>query len=103
MRTTDDSDIAFVPRGLTSQCRRLIESYHTLIGFSSLPDILWKAQLGTFIERHAELALLHRGGSRARSAKTSRECYLKLATAILSLEVLASGFAGWSKIYPEAG
>ncbi len=57
MRTTDDFEIAFVPRGLTNQCRRLIESYHALIGFSSLPDILWKAQLGTFIERRAELAL----------------------------------------------
>ena len=28
---------------------------------------------------------------------------MRIATTILSLEILASSFAGWSAIYPEAG
>ena len=43
-------DFGFLPQNLRSQCRSLIESYHGLHGYGCLPDILWKAGLGPFIE-----------------------------------------------------
>jgi hypothetical protein len=88
---------------LTAQCRSLIESYHELHGYSSLPNILWKSRLGQFIEAHREFRQLLRRASRTRSAKKSNEGFVLIATTILSLEILASSFAGWSAIYPEAG
>jgi hypothetical protein len=67
-----------------------------------LPDILWKARLGPFIQQHREFPQL-RKASTTRSAKKSNEGFVRIATTILSLEMLASSFAGWSAIYPEAG
>ena len=40
--------------------------------------------------------------STTRSAKKSNEGFVRIATTILSLEILASSFAGWSAIYPRA-
>ena len=96
-------DFGFLPEILTVQCQSLIESYHELHGYSCLPDILWKARLGPFIEIHRELRLLLKKASTTRSAKRSNEGFVRIATKILSLEILASSFAGWSAIYPEAG
>ena len=39
----------------------------------------------------------------SRSGRKSNEGFARIATKILSLEILASRFAGWSAIYPEAG
>jgi hypothetical protein len=105
-RATDKTatlDLSFLPQPLSSQCQRLIEGYHELHGYSCLPDILWKSRLGKFIETNQEFRQLLKKASTARSAKKSNESFVLIATAILSLEILASNFAGWSALYPEAG
>ncbi len=100
---TENFDLGFLPKSLTTQCQSLIESYHELHGYACLADILWKARLGQFIETHLEFRLLLRKASTTRSAKKSNESFVHIAKAILSLEILASSFSGWSTIYPEAG
>lgn len=100
---TENFDLGFLPQNLTAQCQSLIESYHELHGYACLPNILWKARLGQFIEAHREFRQLLRKASTTRSAKKSNEGFVLIATTILSLEILASSFAGWSAIYPEAG
>ncbi len=100
---TENFDLSLLPKSLTTQCRSLIESYHELHGYACLPNILWKARLGPFIERHRELHQLLRKATTTRSAKKSNEGFVLITTTILSLEILASSFAGWSAIYPEAG
>ena len=99
----ENPDFGFLPTSLTQQCRSLIESYHELHGYACLPNILWKSRLGPFIETHQELRQLLRKASTTRSAKKSNEGFARIATTILSLEILASSFAGWSAIYPQAG
>jgi hypothetical protein len=99
----ESADLGFLPKSLTAQCRSLIESYHELHGYASLPNILWKAKLGPFIETHREFSQLLKKASTTRSAKKSNEGFVRIATKILALEILASSFAGWSAIYPEAG
>jgi len=100
---TANLDFSFLPNNLIAQCRSLIESYHELHGYACLPDILWKARLGPFIEAHREFRQLLRKASTTRSAKKSNEGFVRITTTILSLEILASSFAGWSAIHPEAG
>ena len=95
-------DFAFLPQNLSSQCRSLIESYHGLHGYGCLPDILWKAGLGPFIETHREFRQLLRKASTTRSSKKSSDGFAQIATTLLSLEILASNFAGWSALYPQA-
>jgi len=99
----ENFDLSFLPPSLTAQCQSLIESYHELHGYACLPNILWKARLGQFIEAHQEFRQLLRKASTTRSAKKSNEGFVLISTTILSLEILASSFAGWSAIYPEAG
>lgn len=95
-------DMGFLPDSLMRQCRHLIENYHAIYGYPCLPNILWRSRLGSFIERHEQLGQLLKRASTTRSAKISNESFVRIATTILSLEVLASSFAGWSAIYPEA-
>jgi hypothetical protein len=99
---TDNFDLSLLPKSLTTPCRGLIESYHELHGYACLPNVLWKARLGPFIESHHELHQLLRKASTTRSAKKSNEGFVLITTTILSVEILASSFAGWSAIYPEA-
>src|SRR3984893_1481465 len=99
----ESPDFSFLPNSLTAQCRSLIESYHELHGHACLPDILWKSRLGPFIEAHREFRHLLKKASTTRSAKKSNEGFVQIATTILALEILASSFAGWSAIHPEAG
>src|ERR1700688_5190469 len=99
---TETLDLSFLPHSLTTQCRSLIESYHALHGYACLPDILWKARLGPFIETNAEFRQLLKKASTTRSAKKSNQGFAQIATTLLSLEILASSFGGWSAIYPEA-
>src|ERR1700722_10560347 len=99
----ENIDFSFLPTSLAAQCRSLIESYHELHGYACLPDILWKARLGPFIETNREFRQLLRKASTTRSAKKSHEGFVRIATTLLSLEILSSSFAGWSAIYPEAG
>jgi hypothetical protein len=100
---TANLDFSFLPKSLTTQCQSLIESYHELHGYACLPNLLWKARLGPFIESHREFSQLLKKASTTRSAKKSNAGFTRIATTILSLEILASSFAGWSAIYPEAG
>ena len=99
----ENFDLRFLPKNLTAQCHSLIVSYHELHGYACLPNILWKARLGHFIEAHQEFRQLLKKASTTRSAKKSNEGFALIATTILSLEILASSFAGWSAIYPQAG
>jgi hypothetical protein len=98
----DSPDFDFLPQDLTTQCRSLIEGYHELHGYSRLPDILWKAGLGPFIETHREFRQLLKKASTTRSAKKSNEGFTQIAATLLSLEILASHFAGWSTLHPQA-
>jgi hypothetical protein len=99
---TESADFSFLPHVLVGQCRSLIEGYHELHGYTCLPDVLWKARLGPFIETHREFRQLLRKASTTRSAKKSNEGFARIATTILSLEILSSGFAGWSTLHPQA-
>ena len=96
-------DLTFLPGTLTAQCRSLIESYHEVHGYASLPNMLWQFRMGPLIERHKELRQLLRRASTTRSAKKANEGFVQIATTILALEILASSFAGWNAIYPVAG
>jgi len=98
----EDFDLGFLPPALTKQCKSLIESYHDVHGYMCLPDILWKSRLGPFIEKHRELRQYLKKASTTRSAKKSHDGFVQIATTILSVEILASSFAGWGAIYPEA-
>ena len=98
----ENVDFGFLPKILVSQCQTLIESFHELHGYACLPDILWKARLGPFIQAHREFRHLLRKASTTRSAKRSNDGFAQIATTLLSLEILASGFAGWNRIYPQA-
>jgi hypothetical protein len=91
-----------LPPALVKQCRDLIHNHHKLHGYNCLADILWKSQLGPFIQTSRVLRQLLRKASTTRSAKTSNESFALIATTMISLEILGSGFAGWSIIYPEA-
>ena len=95
-------ELGSLPQHLTRQCRSLIESYHEVHGYACLPDVLWKSRLGPFIQKHSELRHFLKKASTTRSAKKSHEGFVQIATAILSLEILASSFAGWGALYPEA-
>jgi hypothetical protein len=99
---TGSPDFGFLPQNLSAQCRSLIEGYHDLHGYSCLPDILWKAGLGPFIETHREFRRLLRKASTTRSAKKSNEGFTQIATTLLALEILTRNFAGWGTIYPQA-
>jgi hypothetical protein len=99
---SDSPDFGFLPQSLNKQCRSLIEGYHGLHGYSCLPDILWKAGLGPFIEAHRDFRQLLKKASTTRSAKKSNEGFSQIATTLLALEILASNFAGWGLIYPQA-
>jgi hypothetical protein len=96
-------DLGFLPHNLLEQCRQLIESYHEIYGYRSLPNILWKLQLGPFIEREKELNRLLKRASTTRSAKEANSAFVVIATTILALEVLGRNFAGWSTLHPETG
>jgi hypothetical protein len=100
---TEDFDFSFLPGDLVTQCRSLIESYHELHGYACLPDTLWKCRLGPLIETNQELRQLLRKASTTRSAKKSNEGFGRIAATLLSLEILASNFSGWSAIHPDAG
>src|ERR1700726_3755723 len=97
----ENFDPSFLPKSLTMQCQSLIESYHELHGYACLPDILWKARLGPFIQTHQEFRQVLRKASTTRSAKKSNAGFVRIASTILSLEILTSRFAGWSSIYPR--
>jgi hypothetical protein len=92
---------AFLPESLFRQCRCLIEKYHDVYGYRCLPDLLWRAKLGSFIERSETFGQLLIKASRTRSAKVANENFATIATGILALEILSSSFVGWGRLFPE--
>ena len=64
-------DFRFLPRELTSRCRQLIKAHHGAKGYSNLPDLLWHEETREFIAQHANLQLVFRRASIARSQKKS--------------------------------
>ena len=99
---TETFDIDALPPSLAAQCRGLIESYHEIHGYGCLPNMLWRAELEGFIKKHPCLRQILRKASTTRSAKIANKGFVEIATAILSLEILASDFASWSTMFPEA-
>ena len=95
-------ELASLPQTLYVQCRGLIESYHDIHGYGCLPDMLWRAELEGFIKNCPCLRQILRKASTTRSAKAANRGFVEIATAILSLEILASDFATWSTMFPEA-
>jgi hypothetical protein len=95
-------NLASLPQTLYVQCRGLIESYHDIHGYGCLPDMLWRAELEGFIKNCPCLRQILRKASTTRSAKAANKGFVEIATAILSLEILASDFATWSTMFPEA-
>jgi hypothetical protein len=95
-------DLGALPPMLVAQCRGLIEGYHDIHGYTCLPDMLWRAELEGFIKKTPCLRQILRKASTTRSAKVSNKGFVEIATAILSLEILASDFASWSTMFPEA-
>jgi hypothetical protein len=96
----DTRDFRFVPRDLASKCRRLVESYHDIQGYGHLPDMLWNSEARDIIECNRDLAQIFKSASKSRCAKRANELFLLIATAIVSVEVLARDFAGWGKRFP---
>jgi hypothetical protein len=96
------SSFRFVPRELTSKCRTLIESYHAIYGYVGLPDMLWLSDARDIIEANRDLSRIFKKASKSRGAKRANDSFLLIATAIVSLEVLARDFSGWGKRFPAA-
>jgi len=97
-----DASFRFVPNELTGKCRTLIESYHAAHGYSCLPDVLWQSNARDLIRRHRQLGKIFKSASKVRSAKHANDSLLSIATAVVSLEVLARDFVGWGKQFPDA-
>jgi hypothetical protein len=96
------STFKFIPKELALKCRRLIESYHAIHGYGRLPDMLWNSDARDIIECHRELMQVFKNASKSRGAKRANESFMLIATAIVSLEVLARDFSGWGKRFPAA-
>jgi hypothetical protein len=94
--------IRFVPKELATKCRRLIESYHAMHGFGSLPDMLWHSDARDVIECHRDLMQVFKTASKSRCAKRANEQLLTVATVVASMEMLARDFAGWGRRFPAA-
>jgi hypothetical protein len=89
-------------RLLSDNCRKLIESYHAIHGYACLPDILWRAEVREFVEMNDDLHHIFRQASITRSARKANSSYVLIASALLSLEILASNSLGWGARFPWA-
>ena len=96
------SNFRFLPGELAVKCRALIESYHEMLGYGCLPDMLWHSDARNIVESDRELAQLFKNASKSRCAKRANDSLLLIATVVLSLEALARDFAGWGKRFPIA-
>jgi hypothetical protein len=97
-----DSTFKFIPKELAIKCRKLIESYHAMHGYGRLPDMLWNSDARDIIECHRNLMQVFKSASKSRGAKRANDSFLLIATAVVSLEVLARDFSGWGKRFPAA-
>jgi hypothetical protein len=97
-----NSNFRFLPDELTINCRSLIESFHAIYGYVSLPDMLWLSDARDVIACHSDLTQMFKKASRSREAKRANDSFLFIATVIVALEVLARDFAGWGTRFPRA-
>lgn len=97
-----NSDFEFVPRELAAKCRELIESYHAMHGYGCLLDMLWHSDGRHFVESHCRLMEIFKEASKSRHAKRANSSFLRIATLVVSLEVLGRDYAAWGKRFPEA-
>lgn len=95
------SNFRFLPSELAVKCRALIESYHDMLGYGCLPDMLWQSDARDIIERDPELAQLFKNASKSRCAKRANDSFRLIAIVVVSLETLARDFAGWGKRFPN--
>ena len=95
------SNFRFLPSELAVKCRALIESYHDMLGYSCLPDMLWQSDARDIIECDRELAQLFKNASKSRCAKRANDSFRLIAIVVVSLETLARDFAGWGKRFPN--
>jgi hypothetical protein len=98
----DNATLRFLPSELAARCGKLLESYHALHGYSALPDMLWHSDARDIIERQRDLTQVFRKACKSRCAKRANQSFLRLATAIVAIEVLIRDFAGWGQRYPAA-
>jgi hypothetical protein len=96
------TDFEFLPKGLLQECSQLIKTYHESNGYSCLPDILWHPEVRNLVEIDATFKRLFKKSASSRSAKRANEGLVCIATTILAMEVLSTGFAGWGTRYPVA-
>ena len=100
-RAEPDPIFSFVPTELAVKCRALVETYHTTHGYTSLPDLLWRSNMRHMIKRRRELGEIYRKACKARSAKHANNSFVLIATAILTLEVLARDIGGLGTQFPN--
>jgi hypothetical protein len=96
-----NADFSFLPKTLVTKCKHLIISYHELNG-SSLLAVLWHPETHKFIKADPMLREEFKRATSSHSAKNANEGLVRIATLILSTEILALGLAGWATRYPEA-
>ena len=58
--------------GITSRCSQLIKAHHGAKGYWNLPDLLWHEETREFIAKQANLQLVFRRASIARSPKKAQ-------------------------------
>jgi len=92
----------FVPRELATKCHLLVESFHDLHGYVTLPDMLWQSEARDIIESQRELTTMFKQASRSRGARRVNDSLVVIATVIVSMEVLARDFADWGQRFPAA-
>jgi hypothetical protein len=94
-------DFGYLPTDLVRKSRQLIHAHHQAVGYACLPDLLWNEQTRNLIMSYENLRAVLKKASTTQSAKKANEGYLLIATIILSLETLASDFAGWGTRFPN--
>lgn len=95
------ANFRFLPSELAVKCRALIESYHEMLGYGCLPDMLWHSDARDIIACDRELARLFKSASKSRCAKRANDAFRLIATVVVSLETVARDFAGWGKRFPN--
>jgi hypothetical protein len=93
-------DFAFLPKALLKKCKLFIIRYHELNGFSSLPDILSHPETKKLIESDFVLDQLFKKSLSSRGTNSANEGFVRIATLILSTEILALGVSSWALRYP---
>jgi hypothetical protein len=101
-RSEPDEIFRLVPSELAAKCRVLVENYHGIHGYGSLPDVLWHSVMRDMIKRHRKLGEAYRSACKARSAKHANYSLVLIAASILALEVLARDIADWGTHLPDA-